>query len=577
MLHEKLELASKNASTKRLRIVLSIVGIALFVGLALFSVSLYQEVTELRGELANKAPPAPENLKSTGVDRIKPSGATSRMSDAEIDKRRPKLPLAQPSRRPLIDQAVPPQADMRQKNLPPPIQIEPPPTPLDNASKPSPAIPPNLSGTPSVEDGNLSRTVPPQPAEDQSTEKRDLFKTALKDFEREIEPGISTQGFVNWSVGSQRDLVFLKNAAIAAFSVGEYDKALTHIQKASSLASESLNAKKSAYNQAMGNAKNARNSDDYVTGKESIKHALHLEPNSKAARQLSDDIDALPKIIDHLRAAEIARTENNLQHELENLLKILKLDPSRKAVKERAATVSAEIKERTFARHISNGLANVENRQLKSARARLTKARRLFPKRDETIILSGKVAKLESDLKTEQLIRAAQNASSNDDWIKSVALYSEARKTQPNNQLTVDGFALAQSITSLQSEVSEYLNSPHRLSSRNVAAGASRLIERSSALAGNSTSLDQKTSSLTEVLASYREEVSVRVISDGVSRVSVRGIGRVGIAKEKVIKLRPGTYTFEGSRTGYKSKLVKVSISPRAAQFKVEVICDERI
>ena len=141
----------------------------------------------------------------------------------------------------------------------------------------------------------------------------------------------------------------------------------------------------------------------------------------------------------------------------------------------------------------------------------------------------------------------------------------------------MDGFALAQSITSLQSEVSGYLNSPHRLSSINVAAGAARLMERSSTFAGNSTSLDQKTSSLTEVLASYREEVSVRVVSDGVSRVSVRGVGRVGITKEKVIKLRPGTYTFEGSRTGYKSKLVKVSIPPRAVQFKVEVICDERI
>ena len=52
---------------------------------------------------------------------------------------------------------------------------------------------------------------------------------------------------------------------------------------------------------------------------------------------------------------------------------------------------------------------------------------------------------------------------------------------------------------------------------------------------------------------------------------------KVGLINEKVIDLKPGTYTFEGKRIGYRSKLIQVDIPPNLGGIVVKISSDERI
>jgi tetratricopeptide (TPR) repeat protein len=557
MLHEKLEQASKDASSRRLRVTLSIFGIVLFVALAVVSVSLYQEVTDLRHELSindsqESAPPS-----SKVDDKSTFSIATNQIPPSVLEENASASDSTPKTKQPIINKDELPQAPIEQEGLPPQIKFKP-----SSANK--------------IREGIKSKPKP-SPTADQKSKDRNSFKNALKSFEQNIEPQLNAVGFANWDAETQVDLRFLKDAAISAFSAGDYEKALALVQKVARLANDSLGEKNAAFNQALTDASHAKKADDYETAKGSIDRALQLDPESPEAQKLSSDIDALPNIIKHLRAADISRTENNLQQELESLSRVLNLDPNRKEIRDRASSLLMKIKEHAFTQHISNGLSHVQKRELKRAQANLAAARHLFPKRDEISILDTKIAKLESNLTTERFIEAAKKASAKDEWARSLQLFGKAKKIQPNNQLAVDGYALAYSITSNQQEASRHLDAPHRLSSSNVAAEVSRLIEKSRALVGNSESLDEGIDKLVDVLASYRENVPVKVMSDGLSHVSVRGVGQVGVIKEKVIQLLPGTYTFECLRAGYKTKLVRVNVAPRATRFRVEIICDERI
>ena len=67
------------------------------------------------------------------------------------------------------------------------------------------------------------------------------------------------------------------------------------------------------------------------------------------------------------------------------------------------------------------------------------------------------------------------------------------------------------------------------------------------------------------------------VRSDGKTEISVRRVGIVGKTLEKVINLRPGDYTFEGKRAGYKSKLVKLTVPFNGTGLDIKIICDEQI
>ena len=80
-----------------------------------------------------------------------------------------------------------------------------------------------------------------------------------------------------------------------------------------------------------------------------------------------------------------------------------------------------------------------------------------------------------------------------------------------------------------------------------------------------------------ELLKAYSKKVSVKIISDGVTNISVRGVGKVGLTNEKTIDLRPGRYTFEGKRIGYRSKLIQVEVPPNSGILVVEIFSDERI
>jgi hypothetical protein len=93
----------------------------------------------------------------------------------------------------------------------------------------------------------------------------------------------------------------------------------------------------------------------------------------------------------------------------------------------------------------------------------------------------------------------------------------------------------------------------------------------------HSTALSQKTHALSELIAAYSKKVFVKVLSDKQTKISVRGVGQVGVVTEKIIQLNPGSYTFEGKRDGYKSKLLRISVSPGDNQVEVKLICDERV
>ncbi len=406
---------------------------------------------------------------------------------------------------------------------------------------------------------------------------RDEFKSAIKSFTENIEPKVQSESFGNWNQEIQRDILFLKDAAVSSFGSGDYPTALAQLAKASGIAQENLTELDQAFEQAMSKAELAHDRDNFDIADIEIRTALKLKPRDTNALKLASRIAMLPEILKQINTAKIARTENNIQSEYHSLLQVLKLDPLRRIFFERASFLRSEIKERTFSKNISRGITHANNRNLKDAVQNLQTARRLFPNREETSILGRKINILDRELKSERLLSEAKSASVRDDWKKSFQLYESAKKIQPNNILAIEGAQLASSITLLQTSISRHLNAPHRLASANISSQARSLIDSSKNLSGRSNSLDTSLQSLRNLTLSYSTKASIKVVSDGLTKVSVRRVGRVGIIKEKIIKLKPGEYTFEGTRSGYRSKLVHVSIRPGIKDYKVEVICNEPI
>ena len=411
----------------------------------------------------------------------------------------------------------------------------------------------------------------------QINEARNTFKEMLIKFEKSIEPIVLSEGFANWSIEEQQKILTKKNESIKVFGTGDHNQAVNRLRKADQYSSIQIKEYGADFRENLSKAEKSYEEDDYHSSFIHISQALRLKPQSIEAQKLKKKISFLPTVLKTIQKAVIARTENNLDLEIKFLSEVIDLDPSRYEIVDRLDVLKKQVLEQNFSSFIKKGLNSVGNKDLESARRYLKKAQSIFEGRSEEGLLSKKVKILELDLKVEDLVNKAKSASQKDNWLKAETFYKEARKLQPNRKDIEDNFSLAKKINALTGKLTTHLQAPRRLSSPNVAESVRALVVKAKDVAFVSPSLASKISTILELLESFSKKVRVRIISNGVTDVLVRGVGKVGLINEKVIELKPGKYTFEGKRTGYRSKLIQVNIPPNSRNIVVKIFSDERI
>jgi len=416
-----------------------------------------------------------------------------------------------------------------------------------------------------------------QTKKEEDDKLRERVKEALAEFDEKYLPSVKALGFDAWNPGAKKEILAERDKAASQFAQAEYNAALSELKKSEDRAKRELKAYAAAFEKEFKSAQAFYIANDYEAAKWRIDAALKLQPENAGAMRLKSKIDGLPAVLKLIEAATIARVENNLAAEAKHLEELIKLDPNRAEHKSRLVEVKKSLREEAFAKHIQNGLEHVENQNLKKAREQLSAAKKLYKTRTELDYLNDQVVRLGRDLKVEKFITDARAAARSDDWVKAEARYAEAGKLVPDKQEVVQGRKLARQIIDATNEVTNHLSSPNRLSSLNVAKLVEGLLKSTRDIQTFSTSLAAKAKQLSNLLDDYSQPIPVRVISDGKTFVSVRGVGQVGKVKQKEIKLRPGKYVFEGERAGYKNKSVEITIEPSSFLSKVQVYCDEPI
>lgn len=408
-------------------------------------------------------------------------------------------------------------------------------------------------------------------------EKRDAFKNALAAFDADIRPAVDAPGFSAWNTVARNQILSAREDAIQAFSASNYDPALSKLKQAALQAEQELKARDVAYDEAMNKAGNAFMADQFETAAVAIGEALRIKPDSGDALALKEKIDRLPEVLALVGKAVTARVENDLEGEGKLLKQILALAPDREDIKKRYGEVTAELNEKNFSRYISDGMINTEKRQLARAQDNLKKAIALFGNRAEVKLLSERVAILKRELDAEGFIAKAIKASAMDDYESAARLFEDAGKILPGNKDAADGLKLARLILALKDKMAQHIAAPERLAAVPVEKTARDLIKDAATLAPFSSSLNAKTVELSNLLDTYTRSISITVVSDGLTNISVRGVGVVGETSRRVIELRPGKYNFEGKRIGYRTKLVPVEVPPGINAITVEIACDERV
>lgn len=406
---------------------------------------------------------------------------------------------------------------------------------------------------------------------------RALFKEELKAFEADLEPRLKAGSVHQWAADVHNKIFELKAAALQAFGAGDYSSALSRVRAATIETLRILKVRDANFAAHLKAAVSAFDTNRYERARAEIDRALLMRPDHPTAQEYQARIELMPKVLSYLEAAAKARAENELRSEKAYLEKVIRLDPARRNEKSRLTFLNKKIAEEDFASHLSTGLQAVERRDLGAARTSLTHARAKFPDRPELTVLKKNIEALSRDLSLESALNEANQSVSNDDWDRAYQAFSKANSIDPANATAVEGERIAAEMLAGRRGLDRFLKRPDRLASKTVAAAARQALEEVRHLTGLSPTLKDSTEKLSKLIEHASRPVEVLVKSDGKTDITVRRIGIVGKTLEKVIKLRPGDYTFEGTRTGYKSKLINISVPVDGEGIEIRIICDEQI
>ncbi len=82
---------------------------------------------------------------------------------------------------------------------------------------------------------------------------------------------------------------------------------------------------------------------------------------------------------------------------------------------------------------------------------------------------------------------------------------------------------------------------------------------------------------LSRLLKRAATPLTVRLVSDNATSVSVYKVGKLGSFASRELSLRPGTYVAVGSRPGYRDVRVEFRVGPEVESKPIVVQCEEVI
>ena len=381
--------------------------------------------------------------------------------------------------------------------------------------------------------------------------------------------------------GFDQSLEFIltsRGKAEAAFFDIDYPEAIRLIEQAFAEVEYIYQLEEDFYNINMKIAISAFEAEDVEGAQDAITLALALRPNSKEAEFWQQQIIRLPELIVARQIAIAARNEGRLQDEIDALYRVLKIKPNEEEVKTRIEAANRELQDQRFKRAIGEVRQALSSQDVEKARNALTKAQRFKASHPEITRLNQSIEELVRDLEVAKLIQTAANSAIQDDWVAVQQSLELALKLNPKLIDAIEGRDLAKSIIDTQSRFDDYLARSDRLSSKNIVDAVRKELEEAQVLLKFSPRLRTTLSELEVEVVKWQTELPVRVISDGKTHIIVRRVGIIGTVSDREIMLKPGTYRFEGSRRGYRNKLVEVKVTPYANEVaEVTVICDERV
>jgi tetratricopeptide (TPR) repeat protein len=305
--------------------------------------------------------------------------------------------------------------------------------------------------------------------------------------------------------------------------------------------------------------------------------AVAITPNSPAAREgyeraknLETVLQLVDQGLDYEEELELDAAEASFQ-------KAVELDPNWVPAQEGVERVRTTRTKIQFDSRMSEGIEALAMGDYLGARAAFRMAEQLIPGSPEP---ADGLLQVDQGLRLDNINTLEQEAVAlerSEHWDAAAKTYEEILKVDSNLSFAMNGLAKSRRMSELHKQLDDYIKDPDRLSVPSVMKRATTLVVDVTRMDEIGPRLEGQRDELSRLLKRAATPVSIELISDNLTSVSIYKVGVLGNFASTRLDLRPGTYVAVGVRPGYRDVRLEFRVAPEIDMQPVVVRCEEPI
>jgi tetratricopeptide (TPR) repeat protein len=305
--------------------------------------------------------------------------------------------------------------------------------------------------------------------------------------------------------------------------------------------------------------------------------AVAISPNHAGARAgytRAKNLDTVMSLTD-----QGLRYEQDLELNAarESFTRAVELDPQWQPAQEGLLRVRGAIRQMEFDQRMTEGLMSLSEGDYEGARAAFRMAQEIMPGSPEP---ADGLLQVDQGIRLNRIVALEQQAADEEAaeaWETAEETYEKILEIDPDLAFAKEGLQRARNMSALHAQLDEYIAEPDSLSAPATMARATRLVVDVTRMPEIGPRLAGQRDELSQLLKRAATPLTVTLVSDNVTDVSIYKVGKLGNFETQDIELRPGTYVAVGSRPGYRDVRLEFRVGPEIDLQPVVVRCEEAI
>ena len=239
--------------------------------------------------------------------------------------------------------------------------------------------------------------------------------------------------------------------------------------------------------------------------------------------------------------------------------------------------VQVSLEQMRFEQRMTEGFDALAADNFESARAAFESARAMRPDSQQP---KDGLLQVDQEVRLASIRNLESTAAAqveNEQWEAAVETYREALSVDGDLQFAKDGLRRATERAELHRQLQEYIDNPDSLSAPQTMQAATNLLLRISRVTPSGPRLEDQKEALSRLLKRAATPLTVQLVSDNKTEVSIFRVGKLGTFERRQVDLRPGSYVAVGSRPGYRDVRLEFRVAPEIDLQPIVVECEEPI